>query len=1251
MKRILKSKTLSFLFAFIFMLAYIVPSMNVYSGEILSYLPTGFTSVAIGQDNAQNGNANFDKDTKVLTVNGSGTQIGKDPGAKDSYQFVNYKVTGDVTITARLADFDFTNAQNGQAGVFIRSTSDTDNADYFGVYVDPSMDAYRYAYRDTSDSESEKGGTGAESIEGLTSNNKNLYIKLVKKGQNFKYYISEDPTFPADKTVMKGQDIVTNNNEWYVGFAVNNGNSTSNAIAQFDNISINDGTGVLFDSNTFVVPNLGYLPEGFENSAIGNDDISAYANFNKENKNFTINGSGTYIGKDTNSTDNYHFVNYKVEGDATITARLSDFNMDNAKYGQAGVFMRADNTSNNADYFGVYVEPSKNQYRYAFRDNAVGRCGAAAINGLTADSKNNYIKIVKEGNVFRYYISEDPTFPADKTLSNAQTVNTTNNTWYVGFVVSNAGSESPAVATYDNVKIETADKIYYDSNLEERPVDAVENISAVAGDSKVTLSWNNVEGATKYIVKRATAIDGDFEDIATISKNEYVDTEVINFTNYFYKVVAANEDGESNDSQIVRALPNNSNPLNLQYEENAAKFTMTEEPNDTVFNSSIKLAGYTDKDGTITIKKDGKTLVDSVSKSSNEIFEQSIKLNPGRNNIEIYQTTDDGKTTLKAYNIVYLTNSGYNIVVDSKYTGKDGELVDGKPTYSTVTAAINSVSKKNTERVVILVKNGTYKEKVTVESPYISLIGEDSENTILTYDAANGTIDPSTGKAYGTSKSASVIVKSKAIGFTTENLTIENSFVEQGNNNEQAVALNNQADESIFINTRFIGNQDTLLADASGSVPARQYYYKCYIEGDVDFIFGRAQAVFDDCDIASVNRGSTTNNGYVTAADTWDKDSYGYLIMNSRLIGLGDIADNTVSLGRPWRPSSQTEPMTPAVTYVNCYMGDHITTKGWDDMGDSLAATADFNEFGSFGPGAKLSDTRNILSVDEASKYTLESVFATDSATVNGQDAFKDNWNPQLETSKINIHDLYGKVVLVDSLTLDSNEITLTPGDTKTINVVVGPEDATDKSVTFESADNNIASVDENGNVIAVGVGTTIITVSAGSVTEICTVTVNPKLIGMNTVPSIMAEDLTIKVGDNFEVMNNVTANDKEDGDITSSIEVIENIVDTTKAGTYKVVYKVTDSQGASVTKTIKVTVEAKVIDSEISKPETSKPGNDNTQGDNTPSNGNNNNSTNNTNQDVNLPQTGGTSAVVVLVVAVAIIAVGAFMFKKKNKK
>lgn len=54
---------------------------------------------------------------------------------------------------------------------------------------------------------------------------------------------------------------------------------------------------------------------------------------------------------------------------------------------------------------------------------------------------------------------------------------------------------------------------------------------------------------------------------------------------------------------------------------------MTEEPNDTVFSSKVNIAGYTDKDGTITIKQNGKVLIDSEAKATNEVFEVSIKLN------------------------------------------------------------------------------------------------------------------------------------------------------------------------------------------------------------------------------------------------------------------------------------------------------------------------------------------------------------------------------------------------------------------------------------------------------------------------------------------------------------------------------------------------------------------------------------------------------------------------------------------------
>lgn len=94
-------------------------------------------------------------------------------------------------------------------------------------------------------------------------------------------------------------------------------------------------------------------------------------------------------------------------------------------------------------------------------------------------------------------------------------------------------------------------------------------------------------------------------------------------------------------------------------------------------------------------------------------------------------------------------------------------------------------------------------------------------------------------------------------------------------------------------------------------------------------------------------------------------------------------------------------------------------------------------------------------------------------------------------------------------------------------------------------------------------------------------VEVVPTPVALNHVPTISASDKTIVVGAKFEPLKGVTAKDNEDGDITSKIKVIKNTVDTKKAGTYKVTYQVTDSQGASVTKTIKVTVKAATVKSD----------------------------------------------------------------------
>ena len=77
----------------------------------------------------------------------------------------------------------------------------------------------------------------------------------------------------------------------------------------------------------------------------------------------------------------------------------------------------------------------------------------------------------------------------------------------------------------------------------------------------------------------------------------------------------------------------------------------------------------------------------------------------------------------------------------------------------------------------------------------------------------------------------------------------------------------------------------------------------------------------------------------------------------------------------------------------------------------------------------------------------------------------------------------------------------------------------------------------------------------------------------LNGIPVINASDKTLIINTKFDPKENVSATDLEDGNITNKIEIIKNNVNTKMSGSYEVTYKVTDSKGESVTKTIKVTV------------------------------------------------------------------------------
>jgi pectinesterase len=186
------------------------------------------------------------------------------------------------------------------------------------------------------------------------------------------------------------------------------------------------------------------------------------------------------------------------------------------------------------------------------------------------------------------------------------------------------------------------------------------------------------------------------------------------------------------------------------------------------------------------------------------------------------------------------------------------------------------------------------------------------------------------------------------------------------------------SDRATFVNVRVLGHQDTLFTNSG-----RSYFYRCYVAGHVDFIFGAGKSVFDDCDIVSLDRGSRTNNGYVTAASTPLAQRYGFLFLRSRLKKESPaMAAGSVTLGRPWHPFADPDAVA-SVVFIDTWMDDHIGGKGWDRMSsvDSTgariwyeASSARFAESGSRGPGAVKSPSRKVLSSSDAKRITPQNV-------------------------------------------------------------------------------------------------------------------------------------------------------------------------------------------------------------------------------------------------------------------------------------
>jgi pectinesterase len=285
--------------------------------------------------------------------------------------------------------------------------------------------------------------------------------------------------------------------------------------------------------------------------------------------------------------------------------------------------------------------------------------------------------------------------------------------------------------------------------------------------------------------------------------------------------------------------------------------------------------------------------------------------------------------------------------------------------YPTVQAAVDAVPDGNAVPVTIAVAPGTYRAKVLIPATKPNIVlqgtGQARSDTVIVYD---------TPAAYGGS-TGSATVRIAANDVTARNLTFSNDFDEAAHelSGEQALAMKTTGDRIVFEDTAFLGNQDTLMTDSPKlDVISRVYVRDSYIEGDVDFVYGRATTVIERSVIKALSRGSTTNNGYITAASTWTGNPYGFLITKSRIVS--DAPDGSFHLGRPWHPGG--EPAAVAQVLIrDTELPAAVKSAPWTDMSGFSWKDARFAEYRNSGPGAGVTADRPQLSDADATTYTV----------------------------------------------------------------------------------------------------------------------------------------------------------------------------------------------------------------------------------------------------------------------------------------
>lgn len=381
----------------------------------------------------------------------------------------------------------------------------------------------------------------------------------------------------------------------------------------------------------------------------------------------------------------------------------------------------------------------------------------------------------------------------------------------------------------------------------------------------------------------------------------------------------------------------------------------------------------------------------------------------------------------------YKNESNEHVVtVDSKYTGEiAAQNGESGNMFTTMTQALQYLEQcklETSSNKIINVKAGYYNEKLEINIPNLTIIGEGvAKGTSMLdplynkseYDAATiiewnslYSIEDEGGFSQITDSTATVAIREAAVGVTIKNLTISNywnceevfqdeidyltkhGIASNGTiNDHRALALIVQADKFTLDGCALLGYQDTV-----EFMTGRQFVYNTFIEGNTDFIFGtNATTYFYDSEIYVNNK---SNAGYITAFKGCNKGAedyveYGLIFDNCRFTADSRITSGTFALGRPWGPYS-------AVMIMNSEIGKHVgksastryVSMSGTNPTDATVRYREYNNTGASALTAEISGMK-LLGQEAAANYNNIAVIF---GTTNGAVTYADAWVPALYT-------------------------------------------------------------------------------------------------------------------------------------------------------------------------------------------------------------------------------------------------------------